>query len=139
MCVVQYGEDVFQAFMTKSNDRPDSVDSTHLIGICYKNKKGVVSVTRPCKKLAVSYLTDFLDDFVLKNSDVKIDYVHGLSAIDQFTGNLFSENAFAFILPVMAKSDLFPAVMQGGILPRKTFSMGKAVEKRFYFEGKRIR
>jgi hypothetical protein len=36
----------------------------------------------------------------------------------------------------MDKPALFPGVLQGGVLPRKTFSMGQAQEKRYYLEGK---
>ena len=34
----------------------------------------------------------------------------------------------------MAKSELFPTVVYDGALPRKTFSMGEANEKRYYME-----
>ena len=34
----------------------------------------------------------------------------------------------------MQKSDLFPGIIKGGVLPRKTFSMGHAQDKRFYLE-----
>ena len=48
------------------------------------------------------------------------------------------ENTVAFLLPALHKSELFPAVEQLGILPRKTFSMGEAHEKRFYMEARKI-
>lgn len=45
----------------------------------------------------------------------------------------------AFLLPAMDKGELFPAVINYGALPRKTFSMGEAQDKRFYLEARRIR
>ena len=45
----------------------------------------------------------------------------------------------AFLLPPMDKSDLFPTVVHDGVLPRKTFSMGEAHDKRFYLEARKIR
>jgi hypothetical protein len=39
----------------------------------------------------------------------------------------------------MEKSDLFPAVKEDGSLPRKTFSMGHACDKRFYLEARKIK
>ena len=48
-------------------------------------------------------------------------------------------NAMAFLLPAMGKEELFPTVVRDGVLPRKTFSMGRAQDKRFYLEGRRIR
>jgi len=43
-----------------------------------------------------------------------------------------------FYLPTMDKSDLFKTVILDGVLPRKTFSMGEAHEKRFYMESRKI-
>ena len=48
-------------------------------------------------------------------------------------------DAIAFLLPPMAKESLFPTVIHDGVLPRKTFSMGEAQEKRFYLEARKIR
>jgi len=43
-----------------------------------------------------------------------------------------------FYVPGMDKSDLFKTVILDGALPRKTFSMGEAHEKRFYMEARKI-
>ena len=48
-------------------------------------------------------------------------------------------NAIGFLLPPMEKHQLFRGVISGGVLPRKTFSMGHAREKRYYLEGRKIR
>ena len=48
-------------------------------------------------------------------------------------------DTIAFLLPAMGKEELFPTVIHDGVLPRKTFSMGEAQDKRFYLEGRRIR
>ena len=87
-------------------------------------------------KLAVGSLQRFLDEY-LKENDGKIDYIHG----DDVTESLAraSDKNIGFLLPAMEKSDLFKAVISDGALPRKTFSMGHASEKRFYLEGRRIR
>ena len=47
-------------------------------------------------------------------------------------------SGIAFILPDMDKSQLFPTVIKDGALPRKTFSMGHAEDKRFYIEARKI-
>ena len=44
-----------------------------------------------------------------------------------------------FLLPPMAKSAFFPTVVFDGALPRKTFSMGEANEKRYYLECRKIK
>jgi hypothetical protein len=60
-----------------------------------------------------------------------IDYVHGWDstlALSQKPRSLW------FFLPIMDKRDFFKTVILDGALPRKTFSMGEAEEKRFYLE-----
>ena len=48
-------------------------------------------------------------------------------------------NCVGFLLPPMAREDLFRTVMADGVLPRKTFSMGNAEDKRYYLEARSIR
>ena len=65
-----------------------------------------------------------------------MDYIHGEDVARQFAarpGNI------AFLLPAMDKEELFPRVIHDGVLPRKTFSMGEAHDKRFYLEARKIR
>jgi len=65
------------------------------------------------------------------DTDLEIDYIHG----DQVVTELGSKaGSMGFFLPVMNKNDLFKTVKADGVLPRKTFSMGEAEEKRYYME-----
>lgn len=86
-------------------------------------------------KLAVGSLQLFLDEYLKQNSG-KIDYIHGgdtLRALAKKQGHI------GFILKPMKKSELFDAVISDGALPRKTFSMGAAQDKRYYLEARKIR
>lgn len=66
----------------------------------------------------------------------RIDYIHG----DEVARGLGrKEGNLAFLLPAMEKRQLFPTVIFDGVLPRKTFSMGHANDKRFYLEARKIR
>ena len=68
--------------------------------------------------------------------EVRIDYIHGADV----TRNLCKEDdTLGFIFEGMGKEDLFPAIVADGSLPRKTFSMGHAEDKRFYIEARRIK
>jgi hypothetical protein len=90
---------------------------------------------QPSSNLAVGTLQAFLDAWMKEGKAAKIDYVHGSDVtlrLGSQPGNL------GFILPTMAKGDLFKTVILDGALPRKTFSMGEAIEKRFYLEARRI-
>lgn len=95
----------------------------------------LVYVIKPSTNLSVGTLQPFLDDWLKQGSADKIDYVHGAEA----TIHLASQPGnCGFYLPAMRKEDLFKTVIVDGALPRKTFSMGEAVEKRFYMEARRI-
>lgn len=84
--------------------------------------------------LAVGDLQKLLDQFVTENSEVKIDYVHGEESVKKLTRG----NNVGLMLPGMKKEELFPTVEKDGALPRKTFSMGEAEEKRYYLEARKI-
>lgn len=86
-------------------------------------------------ELATAILQNFLDDW-LKEHPGEIDYIHGE---DEVRSLARQEQAIGFLLPPFAKSSLFRGVIADGSLPRKTFSMGHAQEKRFYLEARRIR
>lgn len=98
-------------------------------------ESGCFSVKNSPWSLPVASLQAFLDDYVANNSQVKIDYIHGLDSLKKLSavpGNM------GFYLPDPAKADLFRGVILDGVLPRKTFSMGEAREKRYYMEAKKI-
>ena len=96
---------------------------------------GVVEIANPSSNLPVGTIQAFLDPFVKNGGAEKIDYVHG----EDVTVRLGLQPGNAGIyLPGMSKSDLFKTVILDGALPRKTFSMGEAREKRFYMEARKI-
>lgn len=85
--------------------------------------------------LPVAVLQDFLDAYLLSHPG-KIDYIHDRSSVEALCDG---ENRIGFLLPAMNKEDLFPGIVAGGVLPRKTFSMGHAREKRYYLEARAIK
>jgi hypothetical protein len=97
---------------------------------------GVIEIANSKSNLPVGTLQAFLDEFLKSGGAEKIDYVHGEEVV--CTLGVLPGNA-GFYVPGMDKSDLFKTVILDGALPRKTFSMGEAKEKRFYMEARRIR
>ena len=91
---------------------------------------------KPTSKLAVGTLQTFLDNYIKENPNIKIDYIHGVDSLKKLSSG---ENAVGFIFEGMKKEELFSAVVQDGSLPRKTFSLGHADDKRFYIEARKIR
>lgn len=80
-------------------------------------------------------LQTFLDEYMNGKAGMKIDYIHG----EEIVKNLASRpGTVGFFLPAISKSDFFRTIVADGVLPRKTFSMGHADEKRFYLECRKI-
>ncbi len=96
---------------------------------------GVIEIANPTSNLAVGTLQSFLDGFLKNGGAEKIDYVHGEDVVERLA--LQAGNA-GFYLAGMHKNELFKTVILDGALPRKTFSMGEAREKRFYMEARKI-
>lgn len=97
-------------------------------------KRRRVWVQKPCSNLAVGTLQAFLDQFTVESGG-RVDYIHGGEVVEKLAaqpGNV------GFLLPAMGKGELFRTVLLDGALPRKTFSMGHAWDKRFYLESRRI-
>lgn len=95
-----------------------------------------VFLTNPSRNLAVGSLQDFLDDYITTHDHAEIDYIHGEDVVKELSKKAGS---IGFLLPCMEKAELFQTVIVDGALPRKTFSMGEACDKRFYFEARRIK
>ncbi|HIR09519.1 MAG TPA: DUF1015 domain-containing protein [Candidatus Avoscillospira stercoripullorum] len=96
---------------------------------------GTIYLDKARSQLAVGVLQAFLDQY-LSSHPGEIDYIHGDADLKELAAQ---DGAIGFLLPAMEKSQLFRGVIADGILPRKTFSMGHAREKRYYLEGRAIK
>ena len=104
-------------------------------GMILDSGLSVVELSDAPAQLAVGSLQGFLDDWMKAGNARELDYVHGTDVVHDHgiePGNV------GFYLPGMDKGDLFRSVILDGALPRKTFSMGEAEDKRFYLECRRI-
>ncbi len=122
--------------MVKAVDASRANDQKQAIGLVGGGKGfGILEITNPSSNLPVGTIQPFIDAFLKNGGAEKIDYVHG----EDVTVKLGNQpNNAGFYLPGMNKSDLFKTVILDGALPRKTFSMGEAREKRFYMEARKI-
>ena len=109
--------------------------NSQVIGSVFDSEIRIIEVLNPLHTLAVGSLQLFLDDLLIRHPEINLDFIHGEEALFQL-GN--QPNCMGFYLPAMEKSSLFKSVIKDGPLPRKTFSMGEANEKRFYFECRKI-
>jgi len=95
----------------------------------------LLEIADPKLTLEVGTLQNFLDDYLENHASGRIDYIHGDDAVSRFGSQ---KGNVGFYLPSISKHDLFRTIVRDGALPRKTFSMGEADEKRFYLEARRI-
>lgn len=102
-----------------------------IAGTCF----AIIKVDCPKCNLEVGTLQAFLDELIVADKNVEIDYIHGEEVVDSLGGK---SGNIGFYLPVMDKNDLYKTVVLDGVLPKKTFSMGEAEEKRFYLECRKI-
>jgi hypothetical protein len=110
--------------------------SGHVIGVVgLGHPYGCVRIANPTCHLAVGTLQALLDRLLAEGRAERIDYVHGTDALIRLGSR---PDCAGFYLPRMLKSELFETVILDGALPRKTFSLGEAREKRFYLESRRI-
>ncbi len=111
------------------------VDPGHVLRYVHAGGVGAVTVPHPQAQLPAATLQNFLDQW-LSGHRGRVDYIHGADV----TRSLASQPGnIGFLLPAMGKEELFPTVIYDGVLPRKTFSMGEAQDKRFYLEARKIR
>lgn len=112
-------------------------DSWANFGFVYK-KDGVqkyVLLSTDIKELAVSRLQPEIDEFLKVCDKSEIDYIHGTEEVFRLGEQ---DNAVSILLPPIAKDSFFETINSRGPLPRKSFSMGEADEKRFYLECRKL-
>lgn len=119
-----------------SDDMPKACGGeTHTIPFCTGSIFGAFVVEKPAAQLAVGTLQNAIDALLKETDGAEVDYIHGEAVVRDLAKK---PDAMGFLLPAMQKSELFPTVVFDGALPRKTFSMGEANEKRYYLECRKI-
>ena len=123
--------DDFEAFAASQNGRFPA----QTFDMILEGNNVEVTIEHPEYTLPVASLQHFLDVWLKSHTRALIDYIHGEDTLCRLAAR---EACAGFVFEGMSKSDLFPAVEADGTLPRKTFSMGHAADKRFYIECRKI-
>lgn len=128
--------DIFEKMTKALALRKASSDSccAQCFDVVLNGKVERFEITKPRSTITVGSLQSFLDEYLADNAG-KIDYIHGEDVVKKLCCD---EKSVGFLLPSMRKNELFPTVINDGALPRKTFSMGHAHDKRFYCELRKI-
>jgi len=137
-------EDVIAELKNTYPEAFEGIGEGHVIKYAYEGEEGSITIPNPKMQLAVGTLQKFIDEYLEKKNSqivdekekIEVDYIHG----DDVTVELGSKpNNIGFLVPPMEKTQLFKTVIADGVLPRKTFSMGHAQDKRYYIEARKIR
>jgi hypothetical protein len=96
---------------------------------------GLLEITPQRLSFGTAEFQLFLDDYLAKNAEAKIDYIHGTAVVERLAAQ---PDTVGLILPPIPKDNFFRSIIHDGVFPRKTFSMGEAHEKRYYLEARRI-
>ena len=124
----------FKAYLADTTNQNANNAAQEITFVCGTLREVVVA-ERPPHALAVGTVQQFLDAYLANKKDAVIDYIHDEEELLSLTAN---GKTCGFLYDCMGKSELFDAIEKEGVLPRKTFSMGSARDKRYYTEARRI-
>ena len=106
----------------------ENPETGHSIGFITKDRCGVLILDDPAHDLEVETLEEIIDDYV-------VEYEHDPEVVEKLGKE---PQSIGFFLPSLKRSEFFALIKKKGILPRKSFSLGKENEKRYYIEARRI-
>lgn len=109
--------------------------SDHRFTVVSADGEETVAVLNPEGAIPCETIQKFLDSFLSRYPEAGIDFIHGEGSLRALAAK---PETVGFLLPDIDKHSFFKDVEKLGVLPRKTFSMGEADEKRFYMEAKKI-
>jgi uncharacterized protein (DUF1015 family) len=113
----------------------NAVNDRHAFGMMCSNGFAVLTINKPEVSLDYEVIQTFLDKFLEQHQETTIDYIHGTeSTIELGT----KEGNIGILMKGIKKETFFSEIQTNGPLPRKTFSIGEAIEKRFYIESRLI-
>ena len=115
----------------------NALDGDGSLAYSYSKKEGKKAIKTP-KSAAETYqiIQKLIDKNLKENPEMKVDFIHDESSVLEIADK--NPNSLAIVMPALGKSDIFEFVAKDMVLPRKSFSMGHASEKRYYLEAKKI-
>lgn len=124
----------FKAYLADANNQNANNAAQEITFVCGTLREVIVAA-QPPHALAVGTVQQFLDSYLADKADAVIDYIHDQEELFSLCED---GKTCGFLYGCMGKSELFDAIEKEGVLPRKTFSMGSARDKRYYTEARKI-
>lgn len=115
----------------------DETKNDYITQTVYLNDK-VIPIDLPSNTpLAIKLVQDYIDESLTNNLEMSVDYIHGLDELKRIVKE--NKSAVGITMPTLDKNQLFEFIIKHGVLPRKSFSIGEAKEKRYYLEAHKIK
>jgi hypothetical protein len=121
----------FNARIEEIHTCPSNIDFQamgHSIGFITKDSCGVLVFDNPAHDFEVETLDNIIDNYL-------IEYEHDPEVVEKIGRE---QGNTGFFLPPLKKHEFFSLIKKKGILPKKSFSLGKENEKRYYIEVRKI-
>ena len=115
----------------------EALDGNGQLAYAYSQKGGKKAI-KTTKSAAETYqiIQKLIDKNLKEHPEMKVDFIHDESSVLEIADK--NPDSLAIVMPALGKSDIFEFVAKDMVLPRKSFSMGHASEKRYYLEAKKI-
>ena len=111
----------------------DKVDANYKV---YDGKKTTEKPNQTALPESIKNVDEYIKTFIDKNGG-NVDYIHGDANLENLVNS--NPSSVGILFNKLEKTELFKNVSSTGALPRKTFSMGEGVEKRYYLESRKIK
>ena len=92
-------------------------------------------IGNPDGSITADTIQRFLDWYVGCHKGTAMDYIHGEESLRELCK---APRTMGFLLPAIDKGEFFSLLERINVMPKKTFSIGEANEKRYYMECRRI-
>ncbi len=119
----------------KAKAQAATSEGVHIVPFNDASGYGYIQISNPEYTLELATIESFLNNYLQQNGG-KVDFIHGDDVVNELG---VKEGNMGFFFPPISKHSLFKTIIFDGALPRKTFSMGEADEKRFYLEARKIK
>ncbi|MGL5437463.1 MAG: DUF1015 domain-containing protein [Lachnospiraceae bacterium] len=93
-----------------------------------------IGILSPTSQLATGTVQTFIEEYIAQYSGT-VDYIHGEDVVEKLCGEA---DTVGIIFPEISKERFFASIKMDGPMPKKTFSLGNADDKRFYLEARKI-
>ncbi len=123
-------------FIQKMYDRFDISDQGEgqVLEYLINGQKKRIGILNPTAQLATGTVQTFIEEYIEQYSGT-VDYIHGEDVVEKLCGEA---NTVGIIFPEISKDRFFASIKMDGPMPKKTFSLGHADDKRFYLEARSI-